>query len=198
MGRMRGVVEEPEGLVYRPDFLDPDEEANLLGHLQALDYGEVRLHGQVARRVVRHFGLAYSFDSGGIAPGEPVPEWLLPVRNRCADLLDRSAEDLAEVLATRYPVGATIGWHRDAPAFGDVVGVSLGGPCALRFQRGKGAERRVFEQLLEPRSAYVLTGRSRTIWQHSIPAVAAERFSLTFRTVRRGWLSGSSGLEPAR
>jgi alkylated DNA repair dioxygenase AlkB len=29
------------------------------------------------------------------------------------------------VLVSYYPSGATIGWHRDAPVFGDVVGVSL-------------------------------------------------------------------------
>ncbi len=52
----------------------------------------------------------------------------------------------------RTPPGATIGWHRDAPVFGDVVGVSLASACLLRFQRGLGGERRVFEQALEPRS----------------------------------------------
>jgi alkylated DNA repair protein (DNA oxidative demethylase) len=63
--------------------------------------------------------------------------------------------------------------------------VSLAFPCALRFQHGKGAERRVFEQHLQPRSAYVLAGRARTVWQHSTPAVVAERWSVTFRTLRR-------------
>ena len=141
----------------------------------------------MARRTVRHYGLGYAFDTGQLRPGDPVPEWLLEIRSRCAALLSRDPKELAEVLVTRYPSGATIGWHRDAPAFGDVVGVSLGTACQLRFQRGTGDGRRVFEQLLDPRSAYVLSGRSRTVWQHSIPAVSRERFSLTFRTVRRGW-----------
>jgi alkylated DNA repair protein (DNA oxidative demethylase) len=114
-----------------------------------------------------------------------VPPWLEPLRARCATLLDRPVDALAEALVTRYPPGATIGWHRDAPPFGDVVGVSLASPCLLRFQRGQGAERRVFEQQLPPRSAYVLAGRARTVWQHSIPAVAAQRWSVTFRTLRR-------------
>jgi DNA oxidative demethylase len=187
-GRMRGEVEEPEGLRYLPSFLTPTEEAELLAEMEGLDYGEVRMRGQVARRVVRHYGLSYAFETAALAPGEPVPEWLWGVREQCAGLLGRAAEELAEVLVTRYPPGATIGWHRDAPAFGDVVGVSLASACVMRFQRGKGEERRVFEQPLEPRSAYVLSGRSRTVWQHSIPPVASERYSLTFRTVRRGWL----------
>ncbi|WP_270886686.1 alpha-ketoglutarate-dependent dioxygenase AlkB [Pedococcus sp. 5OH_020] len=184
---MRGVVEEPEGLRYLPELLSTEEEQLLLGRVRDLEYGEVRMHGQVARRTVRHYGLGYSFDSGELSPGEPVPPWLTEVRRRSAELLARHPEDLAEVLVTRYPPGATIGWHRDAPAFGDVVGVSLGSPCLLRFQRGTGTQRRVYEVMLQPGSAYVLSGRSRTVWQHSIPAVEQERLSVTLRTVRRGW-----------
>jgi DNA oxidative demethylase len=183
---MRGTVEQPAGLRYLPDLLNAAEEDALLGHLRTLDYAEVRMHGQVARRVVRHYGMNYDYDTARTTPGEPVPGWLEPLRSRCADLLRRTAADLAEVLVTRYPPGATIGWHRDAPAFGDVVGVSLGSACAMRFQRDTGDQRRVFEQPLQPRSGYVLAGPARTSWQHSIPAVPAERFSVTFRTLR--WL----------
>ena len=187
MGRMRGIVEQPQGLRYIADLIDDGEERQLLQRLTQLDYGEVRMHGQVARRVVRHYGVGYSFDSGAVAPGEPIPEWLMAVRERCAALIERDAEALAEALATYYPPGATIGWHRDAPAFGTVVGVSLNSACLLRFQYGSGTSRRVFEQALAPRSAYVLDGPARTRWQHSIPALASARYSLTFRTIRRGW-----------
>ena len=76
------------------------------------------------------------------------------------------------------------GWHRDAPAFGTVVGVSLAGSSRLRFQRGKGDDRRVWELLLEPRSGYVLAGKARTAWQHSIPPTKELRYSITFRTLR--------------
>jgi DNA oxidative demethylase len=186
MGRMRGIVEEPEGFRYIPAFLTEAEERDLLGHVADLDYSEVRMHGQIARRVVRHYGVRYDYDAASITEGDPVPSWLSGVRERSAALLDVPADKLAEVLVTHYPRGATIGWHRDAPMFGNVVGVSLGSACVLRFQRGTGSERRVFEQAPEPRSAYVLAGRARTAWQHSIPAVAADRYSLTFRTLRRG------------
>ena len=185
MSPVRGVREQPEGLCYLPDLLTDEEEQQLLEAVRNLQFGEVRLHGQAARRTVRHYGVDYAFETRKVAPGEPVPEFLEPVRARCAGLLDRPPAALAEVLVTRYPPGATIGWHRDAPPFGDVVGVSLGAPCVLRFQRGKGSERRVHEQLLAPRSGYVLAGPARRSWQHSIPAVAQTRHSLTFRTLRR-------------
>lgn len=177
--------EQPEGLRYLPDLLSEDEEQDLLQVVRRLDYGEVRLHGRAARRTVRHYGVDYAFESATVSPGEPVPAFLEPLRARCAAVLERPAETLEEVLVTHYPAGATIGWHRDAPPFGDVVGVSLASSCELRFQRGKGAERRVHEVLLAPRSGYVLAGPARTRWQHSIPAVARTRYSLTFRTLRR-------------
>jgi alkylated DNA repair protein (DNA oxidative demethylase) len=185
MGRMRGAWERPGGLAYLPDLVSATEEERLLGRLAEESYGEVRMHGQVARRTVRHYGMSYDFEAAEIAPGDPIPEWLSDLRRRCAGLLGIDDERLAECLLTRYPAGATIGWHRDAPMFGDVVGVSFRSACLLRFQHGQGDQRRVFEQLLEPRSAYVLTGPSRTAWQHSIPAVLEERYSITFRTLRR-------------
>jgi alkylated DNA repair dioxygenase AlkB len=36
---------------------------------------------------------------------------------------------------------------------------------------------------VEPRSIYLLRGPSRSEWEHSIPAVDALRYSLTFRNV---------------
>jgi DNA oxidative demethylase len=95
-----------------------------------------------------------------------------------------SADDLVEALVQRYPVGATIGWHRDAPAFGVVVGLSLAAASRLRFQRGKGDDRRVYELGLEPRSGYVLAGEARNAWQHSIRPARELRYSITFRTLR--------------
>ena len=191
MGRMRGIWERPHGLEYIPDVITAPEEERLLCRLAEHSYGEVRLHGQVARRTVRHYGMTYDFEAAEIAPGDPIPEFLSDIRRRCAELLGITDDRLAECLLTRYPPGATIGWHRDAPMFGDVVGVSLRSACLLRFQRGQGGQRRVFEQVLEPRSAYVLAGRSRSAWQHSIPAVTEERYSITFRTLRRDSLPAS-------
>jgi DNA oxidative demethylase len=185
MGRMRGLEERPPGLTYVPDLITAGEEERLLARLVEESYDEVRMHGQVARRTVRHYGLSYDFEAAAIAPGDPIPRWLSDLRRRCAELLGTADDRLAECLLTRYPPGATIGWHRDAPMFGDVVGVSLGSSCLLRFQRGQGNQRRVFEQVLERRSGYLLTGPSRTAWQHSIPAVGDVRYSITFRTLRR-------------
>jgi alkylated DNA repair protein (DNA oxidative demethylase) len=177
--------EEPEGLVYRPDLLTVDEEAEVLDVLASLRFDPIVMHGQPAKRTARHFGLDYDYEARTPQPGEPLPDWILPVRERAAELAGHDPDELVEVLVQRYPPGSTIGWHRDAPAFGTVVGVSLGGASRLRFQRGKGDDRRVWEVLLEPRSGYVLAGKARTSWQHSIPPTKELRYSITFRTLRR-------------
>ena len=174
----------PEGLQYRPELLSLDEEPRLLAQLEALRFEPIVMHGRAARRTARHYGLDYDYEARTPRPGEPVPDWLLPIRARAALLADVEPEELAEILVQRYPPGSTIGWHRDAPAFDRVVGVSLGASCRLRFQRGRGEERRVYEVLLEPRSGYVLAGEARRSWEHSIPPTKELRYSITFRTLR--------------
>ena len=161
------------------------EEARLLEELESLRFDPIVMHGREARRTARHFGLNYDYEARTPRPGEPTPDWLLPLRARAAQLAGVEPEELVEILVQRYPPGSTIGWHRDAPAFGTVVGVSLAGSSRLRFQRGKGDARRVWEVWIEPRSGYVLAGDARTSWQHSIPPTKELRYSITFRTLRR-------------
>ena len=93
------------------------------------------------------------------------------------------ANALVELLASRYPPGARIGWHRDAPMFGPTVaGLSLAGPCELVLRHGD-AER--YTLALAPRSLYVLGGAARASWQHMIKPVPALRYSLSFRTLKQ-------------
>src|SRR4051812_3017635 len=158
------------------------------------------MRGQVARRRTAHFGWVYGYESWRISPGPPLPQFLLPLRERVGALAGVDAAALAEALVTEYPAGAAIGWHRDAPQFGVVIGVSLAGACRLRFQRGRGAARETRAVTLEPRSASVLTGEARQQWQHSIPPMRAPRYSVTFRTLRtpeRGEPDGETALRRA-
>ena len=178
------VGDLPEGFVYREDVLSSDEEARLVEGLRTLAFGEVRMRGQVARRRTIHFRWTYGYETWRVEPGPPIPEFLVGVRALAARLAAVEGEALAEVLVTHYPPGAGIGWHRDAPAFGVVVGVSLLGACRLRFQQGRGAARKTRALTLAPRSAYVLDGAARWQWQHAIPPGREERYSVTFRTLR--------------
>jgi alkylated DNA repair protein (DNA oxidative demethylase) len=180
------VGDLPEGLTYVPDFVAPGEERELLTAIEALDFRTLTMRGQTAKRTVRMFGLDYDYEGGELVPTDPLPRELEPLRERAAVLIEREPGDLAQILVSRYPEGAGIGWHRDAPMFGSrIAGVSLGAPSRMRFQRTVKGEREVAAIELEPRSAYVLSGKARWSWQHSIPATKALRYSVTFRTLKR-------------
>jgi alkylated DNA repair dioxygenase AlkB len=174
----------PPGFVYRPDFVDETEERELVAALRGLEFSDVRMRGAIARRRTAHFGWLYGYETWRIAPGPPIPGFLLPVRERVGALAGVAPEALVEVLLTDYRPGAGIGWHRDAPMFGVVAGVSLLGACRFRFERGKGEQRETRAVMLAPRSAYLLTGEARETWRHSIPPMKTPRYSVTFRTLR--------------
>ena len=196
MPRAAAAVERPDGLEYRPDFISEDEERELLRLMDEIEFREFTMRGQTARRTVRHYGYDYDYENyGRIVPAEPLPSSLTWLRDRCAELAELQPEELAQTLVTRYPPGAPIGWHRDAPMFGaKVVGVSLLSACRMRLQRGSGDARRVYELELAPRSAYVLAGKARSAWQHSVPPVKDLRYSITFRTLKNPsrWLANEA------
>src|SRR5271170_3930538 len=183
-GRGGHAMTLPEGLSYVPGFLTEAEERDVLAVLVTVELHPYVLHDTPSRRLVRSFGLAQVTGGYDADPPAPIPAGLEWLRERCAGLMGREPEELVDLLVTRYPPGAGIGWHRDAPPFGDVSGVSLLTACRMRFRRGRPRAWETAELTLEPRSAYVLSGPVRTQWQHHIPAVTRERWSMTFRTVR--------------
>ncbi|HZP43602.1 MAG TPA: alpha-ketoglutarate-dependent dioxygenase AlkB [Candidatus Binatia bacterium] len=182
----RTTDEPPPGLRYVPDLLDAAEERPLLAGLAALPFREVVMRGVAARRTVVHFGWDYGYESWTLAPAPPLPPFLHGVRARAAALAGVDPAAFAQVLVARYPPGAGIGWHRDAPMFGPiVVGVSLGGAAVMRFRRGRPGVRVLYRLPLAPRSGYVLAGAARAAWQHGLAPAPALRYSITFRTLAR-------------
>lgn len=183
----------PEGFAYADDFLSGDEEASLLEHVAALPFSNVEMHGGVARRRTAHFGWKYGYYARRTSPGEPLPAFLVPYRDRAGKWAGRKADAFVEALVTEYPEGAPIGWHRDAPMFGEVIGISLAAACRMKFRpyvspadlggAGRPARRATHQLELAPRSIYLLSGRVRREFEHSIPPVAAVRYSITLRTL---------------
>jgi alkylated DNA repair dioxygenase AlkB len=176
----------PEGFAYRPAFVSPQEEAELVTALQRLDFAPFQFQGFEGRRRVVSFGWRYDFNQGGLKPAEPFPEWLSPLRRRAAEMAGVDTEAVAQALLTEYAPGAGIGWHRDRPQFEDVVGVSLLSPCRLRLRLKEGAGWRRAAAELAPRSAYLLRGPARRLWEHSIAPIGSLRYSITFRSFREG------------
>jgi alkylated DNA repair dioxygenase AlkB len=174
----------PEGFVYRPDFLSRDEEAELAAWLATLPFAAFQFRGFEGRRRVVSYGWQYDFTRSHLLKADDIPDELLAVRARAAKLAGHTPEELQQVLLNEYQPGAPIGWHKDRPIFAEVVGISLLAPCTFRFRRRTdgGFERTSVN--LEPRSAYLLSGPARNVWEHSIPPVAEHRYSITFRNFK--------------
>lgn len=178
----------PEGLVYSTEVISPAMEEALIARMAELPFKEFEFQGYLGKRRVVWFGLHYDFTAGRLSGTEAMPDFLLPLRDRAAGFAGLAPADLRHALVTEYSPGAGIGWHRDRPVFDDVVGISLQAPCTFRLRRKTGAKTgSTWERAsltADPRSAYLLRGPSRTVWEHSIPPVDTLRYSVTFRSLK--------------
>jgi alkylated DNA repair dioxygenase AlkB len=174
----------PAGFRYAPDVIDAHEEAHLVAALADLPFKEFEFHGFLGKRRVVSFGFRYDFNGGGMQEAEPMPPFLLLVRERADVFAGLTPGSLQHVLITEYRPGAAIGWHRDRANFGDVIGVSLVSPCTFRMRRRRGTGWERAATRLDRRSVYLMRGPSRDEWEHSIPAVDELRYSITFRSMR--------------
>ena len=183
----------PEGLRYEPELIKRGEEEELLARVRELPFKEFEFHGYLGKRRVVSFGWHYEFSGAGrLRKADDIPDFLLQLRTTAGRFASLSPEDLQHVLVIEYGPGAGIGWHRDRPVFGEVVGVSLLAPCVLRFRlkqtedkrkRGLKTKWQRFNLSAAPRSAYYLTGPARSQWEHSILRVDELRYSITFRSM---------------
>jgi alkylated DNA repair dioxygenase AlkB len=171
------------GLKYEEELIDQTEEQALIGRLSAIDLAPFRFHGWLGNRKTESFGWRYDFDDASFTRGEPIPDWLLPVRAKAAAFAGLPPESFVQALVARYDPGAGIGWHRDRDVFEQVVGISLGTPTTLRFRQRlpSGFKRASIE--IAPRSAYLLSGDARWEWEHRITPGEQLRFSITFRSL---------------
>jgi alkylated DNA repair dioxygenase AlkB len=182
--------ELPSGFRYERDFLDRADEAALLEQIETIEFSTFAMRGVVARRRVAFFGRSY--DAGGAAV-RPIPPFLLRLRDRAASWAEIDASAFVMALVNEYQPGAPIGWHRDAPQYDVVAGISLLSRCRMKFRpyiragarrESMVARRTTHEAVLEPRSVYLLAGAARSAYEHHIPAVSTLRYSITFRTAR--------------
>lgn len=180
----------PQGFEYQDDFLTRDEQSGLIAQIDKIAFANFEMHGVIAKRRVAFFGASYDRGDG---PSPPIPQFLFEVRHRLARWARVRDTDFAMSLINEYREGSPIGWHRDAPQYDIVAGLSLVSPCTMRFrpyrspkQAERNTERRMttHEIQLMPRSAYIISADARSKYEHSIPAVKELRYSITFRTLR--------------
>lgn len=172
------------GLSYEEDVVTRGEEVELIENIEASQLAPFQFQIWEGKRLTRSFGWTYDFQTGRFAPGEPMPPWIASIRARAAAFAGIAPEAFEQALLIQYGIGAGIGWHKDRPVFGHVVGVSLGAPATMRFRRRKGDRFERAAAALAPRSIYHMHGEVRDDWEHSIAAMDAARWSITFRSLR--------------
>jgi alkylated DNA repair dioxygenase AlkB len=176
------TLEAVEGLTYRPEFISPNEELELLDELDRVDWST-----EMQRRVYS-FGSEYGAEGQRVG-SKPLPEWAqrMAVRLHEQGLFDPLPD---RALANEYLPGQGISPHVDYVSdFGDTVAsLSLGSDVVMDFSRGTQRH----QAWLARRSVVVMKGTARYEWTHGIARRKTDkvdsftvprgrRVSLTFR-----------------
>ena len=178
----------PSGFSYQPDFLTHNEETRYIEAIKKIELHKLIFQGFEAKRKTASFGQDYNFDKRTISKGKPFPGELNPLIEKVADHLSMNRAAFGELLVTEYPVGSVINWHRDAPAFDMIVGISLNADCIFRlrpYDKAKRSRSSVISFPVLRRSIYIMKEESRTDWEHSIAPVKNLRYSITLRTLKQ-------------
>jgi alkylated DNA repair dioxygenase AlkB len=176
----------PPGFLYVPDFLTLKEEQDLVEYVTNMPLHNMIFQGYEAKRKVASFGYDYNFDQRTIAKGKAIPPSLDPLVEKVSTYLTLQKNDFAELLVTEYPIGSVINWHRDAPPFDLIAGISLLSDCTFRlrpYDKAKQGRKSIVSLTVKRRSLYLIKGLARSAWEHSISPVKQVRYSITLRTL---------------
>lgn len=177
----------PEGFTYQPNFLTPEEEAQWLAEIEKEDLQNMLFHGYIAKRKTLHYGWGWSFEDRTLEKGNEIPETFAPLIKKAASRLFVDPLSIAGMLITEYPPGAVINWHRDAPPYEKIIGISLLSDAVFRFRpydKLKQSRGSIISLPVQRRSIYMIENQARREWEHSIEPVNKKRYSVTMRTVR--------------
>jgi alkylated DNA repair dioxygenase AlkB len=178
----------PDGFHYFPDFITEKEEAGLIEQIKIHPLHHLNFQGFEAKRKIASFGFDYSFDKRTLTQGKEIPTAFITLIEKVAHHLSIPSKDFAELLLTEYPEGSVINWHRDAPPFGLIAGISLLSDCTFRLRphdKAKQNRSTILSFPVKRRSLYIISGIARSEWQHSISPVKQTRFSITLRTLKK-------------
>jgi alkylated DNA repair dioxygenase AlkB len=174
----------PAGLRYRPEFVSKTTEHELVSRISELPLKPFQFGAYEGKRRVASFGFRYDYALRKLEEADPIPGWLTSIIGSVEKFGGLRDGSVRQILCTEYDAGVGIGWHRDKPHFDQVLGLSLASSCKFRFRRADGDKWQRFTLTAEPRSLYLMSGEARQVWEHSIPAVEQQRYSITFRTMR--------------
>jgi alkylated DNA repair dioxygenase AlkB len=175
------------GFSYYPGFITPAEEAYLIECVTRIDLHNLNFQRYIAKRKVHSFGYDYSFDKRKLTKGKPIPEEFHALIEKVSNKVELKPESFAELLVTEYPVGSVINWHRDAPPFDLIAGISLSSDCILKlrpYDKMKRTRKSILNILVKRRSLYIIKDEARSDWEHSTAPVQNVRHSITLRTLK--------------
>lgn len=178
----------PAGFEYLDDFISAEEEQRLLQTLTGIEFHPFVFQGYTANRKVVSYGYDYSFTNRNLSKGNEIPSEIDFLIEKVAQHLMLKKDDFAELLVTEYPAGSVINWHRDAPPFDIIAGISLLSDCIFKLrpqEKLRQTRGNIISTTVKRRSLYVMQGESRSEWQHSIAPVQNTRYSITLRTLRK-------------
>jgi len=188
----RILFEDVPGLAYYPWFVDSERQAALKRFIDGFD--ESSWVPDFKRRKLC-FGYRYDYARRSITASlDQLPLALKELAlDLCVSEVMSSMADQA--IVNEYRPGQGISRHIDAACFGpEIVSVSLGSSCVMRFRKRRGGPGPALDLLLEPGSVVLMAGLARASFTHEIPGrlkdviggnvhVRGTRLSVTFRTV---------------
>ena len=90
--------ELPSGFAYWDGLILPEEERELVEHFETLPFKPFEFHGFLGKRQVISFGWRYDFAGRALRDSDPIPAFLLPLRQKAADFAGVPADSLEQVL----------------------------------------------------------------------------------------------------
>jgi alkylated DNA repair dioxygenase AlkB len=177
----------PPGFEYYPGFISPEEEGILLDIISRTELHTFIFQGYEAKRKVASFGYDWSFEKRSLSKGKEIPREFLPLIEKVSHQLSLNKKDIGEFLILEYPAGAVINWHRDAPPFDLIAGISLLSDCVFKlrpYDKAKQGRGSIVSLPIARRSLYVMKDDARSQWEHSTAPVKQKRYSITLRTLK--------------
>ncbi len=177
----------PDGFSYQENFISVEEENILLEVIQQQQLDTFIFQGFEAKRKFASFGFDYSFDKRALSKGKEIPPGFNFLIDKVGKYVDRKPKEFAELLILEYPAGAVINWHRDAPPFDIIIGISLMTDVVFKlrpYDKSKQGRGSIMSIPVRRRSLYIMQGAARSEWEHSTAPVKEKRYSVTLRTLR--------------
>ncbi len=178
----------PPGFTYTPGFITIQEEKELIDRIRSTDLNAFKFHGYEGRRRTANYGYDWSFENRTLSRGRAIPEHFQWLIGKVSDQVGLPVDHVVQLLLIEYPPGAVINWHRDAPPFGMIMGLSLHGDRVFRL-RPREQKYQVRSAIISlpvaARSLYTMDGEARWEWEHATKPEKDVRYSITMRTLKK-------------